>query len=157
MIVQFRASSIEDIKKHDCVVDCCVIPREFDPHMPGQCTMQFALYRLFWRGWKRLCATMYSTEIRRSRSSSSETVRTRKSVVLENWTRHYIYWSGETVWRDNHGRQMDHHPTGYRRDFFFDQVRRRDGTSLTVGYWVWMLDDKVKEKDTGNCFIIGYF
>ena len=90
VIIQFNASNHRDIAYEDCPIDCCVIPRRMN--IENQCTMQYALYRLAWRGWIRLSATLESKTLR-----TGELVRARKSLSLHGYERKYVYWSGEPV------------------------------------------------------------
>lgn len=148
VIVQFRASRPEDIRDEACQIDCCVVPREFDSQVPRQCTMQYALYRLAWRGWVRLCATLGSQRDGRS----GEVVRVRKSLSLAGWTRKYEYWSGRPVWIDSRGNRHTDHPQRFRRDFVWKARQRGDGALEMDGFWVWT-DGTREIFDTLNCFI----
>ncbi|KAH8691933.1 hypothetical protein BGW36DRAFT_464533, partial [Talaromyces proteolyticus] len=56
VIVQFRASSVQDIREEDCPVDCCVIP--WKRLEPDQCSIPYALYRLASWGYIRLSGTL---------------------------------------------------------------------------------------------------
>ncbi|RAL01694.1 uncharacterized protein BO80DRAFT_501618 [Aspergillus ibericus CBS 121593] len=151
VLVQFRALRVEDISAEDCPVDICVIPRDYDPNIPDQCTMQFALYRLAWRGWVRLCATLECREDRRP----GEYVRVPTHLNHGGLTRKYEYWSGTPIWVDHYGRQYLAHPSGCRRDFVYRSRPRPNGTAETQGFWVWRSQDGLIE-DTPNAFISGY-
>lgn len=144
--MQFRASNHEDIASEDCPIDCCVIPRKIDPYVVNQTTMQYALYRLAWRGWVRLCATL------ESKTSGGQLIRARKSLTLHGYTRKYEYWSGRPVWVDDRNRQYVDHPRGYRREFDYRKRRRQNGAIVTEGYWIWRCGRDVYD-DTLNCFI----
>lgn len=56
VIVQFKALNREEIKHPQCSIDCWVIPRQLLKR--HQCTIQYGLYQLAWRGWMRLSATL---------------------------------------------------------------------------------------------------
>lgn len=148
VIVQFRATSFENIKKADCPIDCCVIPRAIQ--VPNQCTINYALYRLAWRGWIRLCATLESTT-----DDLGNLVRTRKSVSINGYRRKNKYWSGDPVWVDNHNQEYDSHPHGYLREFIYTSHQRQNGTMETHGSWVWRVGDRLIS-DTTNCLVSGY-
>lgn len=148
VIIQFHASNHHDIANEDCPIDCCVIPRRMN--IENQCTMQYALYRLAWRGWIRLSATLESKTLR-----TGELVRARKSVSLYVYERKYVYWSGEPVWFDRHGGRYTDHPLGYRREFVYRFSSRRDGTLKMKGVWVWRCGEETYE-DTPDCFISNY-
>lgn len=151
VIVQFRALSLDDIAAEDCPIDCCVIPRGIDPQMRGQCTMQYALYRLSWRGWVRLCATLGSKERR-----PEEFVRVRTSLPpLSGLTRKYEYFSGSPIWVDNRGREHRTHPSGCWRDLVFKHRSRHNGAQEAQGFWVWRIGDRVVD-GTPNAFISRY-
>ncbi|KAJ5454946.1 hypothetical protein N7530_012715 [Penicillium desertorum] len=140
VIVQFRALSPQDISAEDCPIDICVIPRTPNPDMRDPCTMQYALYRLGWRGWVRLCATLASKEDRRS----GEIIRARTSLSLGGLTRKYVYWSGNPIWVDDRGREHDIHPSGCWRDFIFKVRPRQDDTQEVRGFWAWRWEDLAK-------------
>lgn len=149
VIVQFRATKADDIRLDDCPVDCCVIPRKPDLHTPGQCSMQYALYRLAWRGWVRLCATLeYSQD-------GQGVLRARRKLTLNGLTRKYEYWSGRPKWVDNHGYDYHSHPGGYERRFTYRPVTLPDGRVQSLGFWVWVLRDEIID-DTRDCFISRY-
>lgn len=132
VIVQFRALSLEHIAAEDCPIDICVIPRRMDPHLPDQCTMQYALYRFAWRGWICLCVTLDSKERR-----PEELMCVRKSLLsLSGLTRKYEYFSGRPVWVDTRGRQYPNHPNGCHRDLVYEHRPRHNGTQEVMAFWV---------------------
>ncbi|KAK4642585.1 hypothetical protein QC761_0086040 [Podospora bellae-mahoneyi] len=127
LVVQFRARDREDIKSPGCPVDCCVIPRH--PKYQDQCTIQYALYRLAWRGWMRLSATL-------ANGGSLP-------VSIGGINRVYEKWSGRPMWEVALGAYEFGQPNGYRRQFIRDQ---------TGGFWVWVDNDRnILTYDTGNC------
>lgn len=147
VIVQFRARSREHIKSQSCRIDCCVIPRETNRNIVNQCTMQYALYRLAWRGWVRLCATL-DTE----RLSTGERIRASTELVIGRKTREPKWWSGEPEWLDEHGRPCPG-PRGYARTFVHRPVPRRNGGEKPGGFFVWISEDRRHMlDDTLNCF-----
>ncbi|KAK4095890.1 hypothetical protein N658DRAFT_534396, partial [Parathielavia hyrcaniae] len=91
VIVQFRAASRDLIRNENCIVDCCVIPRE--PVYFEQCTIQYALYRLAWRGWMRLSATLLD------RNDTRQSL----DVALNGIPRTYEWFSGRPVWEVTRG------------------------------------------------------
>ncbi|KAK4096894.1 hypothetical protein N658DRAFT_501069 [Parathielavia hyrcaniae] len=136
VILQFRAASKDQIQDQDCHVDICIIPRE--KLFQEQCTIQYALYRLAWRGWMRLSATSATQE-----GSKRKTV----TVAVDGIPRAYEWWSGKPFWEVAPGRYQFGHPNGWKRQFF------RLGTG---GYWIWADDngnypDGGLVYDTGNC------
>ncbi|KAL2015109.1 hypothetical protein VTK56DRAFT_6309 [Thermocarpiscus australiensis] len=137
LILQFRAASRDEIKSQECDVDCCIIPRE--ELFPGlQCTIQYALYRLAWRGWMRLSATL----------AGQNSARKPLDVAVDGIPRVYEWWSGRPAWRVA-GRYQFGHPNGWKRQFI------RDGTD---GYFIWVDDNGnypngVLVCDTGNCLL----
>jgi hypothetical protein len=135
----------------ECLIDCCILPQEFRPDIPYQATIQYALYKLVHRGWKRLCATLSS----RDDEETGVTVRSRTSVYIDGLTRKYVYWSGDPKWVDMHGRAYDSHPHRYMRSFVTTQHRRRNGVEEIHGTWVWVVGEQVID-DTPNCFISNY-
>ncbi|KAJ5668738.1 hypothetical protein N7462_009808 [Penicillium macrosclerotiorum] len=154
LIVQFRATSPAAISRRDCPVDCCVVSREMNAFDTDQCTMQYALYRLAWRGWLRLSATLEFTEedrLTESTVTSVLAVPAPKPLVMDGFTRQYEYWSGCPIWVDHRGYPSRRHPSGHRRHFIYRQHVHRDGTTEIQGVWTWGRG----VDDTGNCFISG--
>jgi hypothetical protein len=145
VLVQFRALSAEDIQREDCVVDICVVPREFQGE-PNQCTAQYALYKLACAGWQRLSTTLGFREDR-----SGTLTRARVHLSLDGFTRKYEYWSGKPIWFDNYNRQYLIHPHGYQRVFVYRRGARREAQ----GFWTWIVGDQQID-DTLDCFISRY-
>ena len=106
LILQFKASSRNDIKEANCRVDCCILPRS--SAVPGVCNARYGLYRLVWRGWMRLAAV------------ASQHI----PVSLNGWEREFRYWSGRPTWINEINRRVKEldHPDGYRR--IFDTANR---------------------------------
>lgn len=136
------------MREATCPIECCVIP-----HIIGagdtarMCTMQYALYRLAWRGWVRLCATLECA----NDPESDTWTRERRDLFIHGLKRKYKYWSGEPVWFDARGTPCDP-PPGWRRDFVNQSFRRQDGRWEPKGFWVWT-NGHDQIKDTSNCFI----
>ncbi|KAK4203786.1 hypothetical protein QBC40DRAFT_166515 [Triangularia verruculosa] len=135
LLLQFRAQNRDQIRNEACHVDCCVIPRYYISE--DQCTIQYALYRLAWRGWARLSATL----------AGQNSTRMPLAVALDGIPRAYEWWSGTPLWETAHGRYEFVHPNGWKRQFV------RQGTD---GYWIWVDDggnypNGVLVCDTGNC------
>jgi hypothetical protein len=86
LILQFRAPNKDQIQSQECLVDCCIISRE--QLFPEQCTIQYALYRLAWRGWMRLSATL----------TGQSSTRRPLDVALDGVSRVYEWWSGRPAW-----------------------------------------------------------
>lgn len=139
VIAQFKARNPDEIESGDCPIDCCVIPREDDGTVADLVTMQYALYRLAWRGWIRLCASL---EVRQN--SSGDLVRTKIHLSFDGYTRKYKYYSGRPFWVDEYGRPHGHqHPNGFYREFVHTNNRGK-----IEGFWRWTSG----HFDTLNCF-----
>jgi hypothetical protein len=138
VIVQFRASSVEDIASPDCSIDCCVVPREPNHHH-DQCTIQYALYRLAWRGWHRLCSSL----------ATKASARSYLSVRHERLKRRSIFWSGDSYWVDGQNHLQD---APLRRAFVYTV----DDRNIPVGFWVWKSGNRIVHYDTPDCFICRY-
>lgn len=149
VIVQFRASQLDDILDPYCHIDCCVIPRAAG-HFPDQCTMQYALYRLAWRGLVRLCATLDYAE-----DKQGELVRAQTSLTINGYKREYDYFTGSPYWLDLHGARYKHHPHGYERRFQQRLVRLPSGHTNGEGFWIWSARGQKDFIDTLDCFIQG--
>jgi hypothetical protein len=149
VIVQFRASSPEDIASRHCPIDVCVVPRDVDPFLQSQCTMQYALYKLALAGWRRLCSTLDSKVV--VENQLEKVKRARTHLVLDGFSRKYTWWSGRPYWVDDQNRRYGHHPNGYSRDF----VIRYHGEE-SKGYFVWLDQQGRGVDDTLNCFVSHY-
>lgn len=143
MIVQFRAHDREHIKSRSCLVDCCVIPREYIEDIPHQCTIQYALYKLAWRGWVRLCATL----------GRANDLRAQTDVKIHGCTREYKWWSGEPFWIDRHTGEPCRSPHHIRREFYYRSVQQPSGNAKVGGFWVWVDESDMIVDDTKDCFI----
>lgn len=145
VIVQFQARNREEIKSRRCRIDCCVIPRT-SAEIANQCTMQYALYRLAWRGWIRLCATLES-EV----GGSGGLLRAQMPLYLGKCRREYEWYSGRPRFFDEYNHSCSA-PRGYRRVFIHRTIQRRDGSHKPGGFWVWTNGRETKD-DTLNCFM----
>ncbi|KAL4925818.1 uncharacterized protein BDV17DRAFT_294089 [Aspergillus undulatus] len=133
LILQFRARTREDIRSRDCIIDCWIIPRAEE-----YCTFQYALYRLAWRGWVRLSATL---------DGGNRDERLELEVTIDRMDRRYEYWSGRPIWEVTPGRYEYVHPNGWQRQWMQNQQQNN-------GYWFWARpgsQDRVR--DTGNCLL----
>ncbi|KAJ5267825.1 hypothetical protein N7478_010633 [Penicillium angulare] len=146
VIVQFRAEDRKDIKSQDCIIDCCVIPRELDRAIENQCTMQYALYKLTAAGWKRGATTLDS----RFRGSG-ERVRAQTPLCIGEYRRDYVWYSGEPTFFDSYNRECSI-PVGYKRIFLHRLVEGRNGRQKPGGFWVWTNGRNMVD-DTLDCFI----
>lgn len=150
VIVQFKASRFDDILQANCRIDCCVIPHPIGRGIAGLCTMQYALYRLAWRGWVRLCATTECVQDRRS----GRLIRSKREVIIDGRERDYRGYSGEPFWRDVNG-DLCNPPRGWWRDFANRSYQRQDGSWKSNGYWFWT-NGRDEIKDTSNCLLYCY-
>lgn len=146
VIVQFQARNREEIKSRRCRIDRCVIPRGMNAAIVNQCTMQYALYRLAWQGWVRLCTTLESGV-----DSSGELVRAQKPLSLGRCRREYVWYSGRPEFFDEYNHPCSV-PGGYTRIFVHRPVERRNGSQKPGGFWVWTNGREMKD-DTLNCFV----
>jgi len=132
VLLQFKARDKEGIRMPGCAIDCCLIPLK---SAMGQSTIQYALYRLAWRGWMRLSATLMD---------GGGGIRSSIPVTIGNIPRHYEGWSGKPFWEYQPGQYSFRHPQEWRREFVVDRGN---------GYWVWVSPDgrSVGGNDTGFC------
>ncbi|KKK18880.1 hypothetical protein P175DRAFT_0125885 [Aspergillus ochraceoroseus IBT 24754] len=144
LLIQFRALSADEIRSENCLIDICAIPRESLHQL--QCTMQYGLYRLTWRGWVRLSATQSSTNHQDRLVASRVNLRSSHGMV-----RRYEFYSGLPVWMGRDGSEDFSHPDycNSRRDFRW--------TSQQDGVWAWYIHMDWIEDDTANCFVHSYW
>ncbi|KAK3317509.1 hypothetical protein B0T19DRAFT_405201 [Cercophora scortea] len=93
LLLQFRASKLDNIADEDCPVDCWVFPTS-----SSYCTLRYALYRLLAQGWRR-CQGMSA--------AGQLTV-----GGLREHTREFF--SGRPIWNVD-GVHSGDHPGGYQR------------------------------------------
>lgn len=128
VLANIRAKNRKEIQNPRCKIDICVIPRErprAGSRAPNwgadQCTVQYALYWLVYRGWRRLSATL---------EDAGHGERDSLPVTIGRYTRAYEEWSGRTAWIDRHGKILDTHPDGWEHTIQDDNRKRL--------YWSWV-------------------
>lgn len=97
LLLQFRATTLEEIKDKDCEVDCWVLPRE-----GSNCTLRYALYRLLLQGWKRC-------QVLAAMGDAAD------GLVVGGLRPDYReFFNGRPIWKVE-GQNYANHPGGYER------------------------------------------
>lgn len=110
LIFQFHATTREDIRSQDCLIDTWVIPRSSQSHGVN-ITMREALDTLLRCGWMRVVGQL-------SR---------RSNIQIGEWMQEFEYWSGRPRWRHCSLNSIRlSHPDGYRRKY-----------DAGAGRWYW--------------------